>query len=106
MESYGLRVEMRCGKKCRQATSASRTLFVMLRNLDYHPIDNRAPDTPYATARPSSARLHSYCLYFHNFGLLFILFLQLQMPALPGKMAFIVLCCRHDNIELLLLNLA
>lgn len=59
MESYGSRVETRCGKKWRQATSSSRTLFVMLRNLDYHPIDSRALDTPYAAALPSSARLHS-----------------------------------------------
>lgn len=89
-----------------QATSSSMVLFATLKSLD--PILRAAelPDTPFATAMPNSAWFHSHCRHLHNFLLLFVLFLQFQMPTLPGKTVFIVLSCILDNLELFFLNLA
>lgn len=110
IESYGSRVEMRCGnaevEKCRQATSSSWVLFAMLGSLDFILRGAELPDTPDAASMPNSAWFHSHSRPLHKFLLLFILLLQLQMPAPPGKIAFIVLGCILDNLESLSLSLA
>lgn len=100
---------MRCGYaevgKCRQATSPSWVLWAMLGCVDLILRVAELPDTPCAIATPNSAWLHSHSWHFHNFLLLFILLLQLQMPASPGKIVLTVLSCILDNLELLSLNL-
>lgn len=91
-----------CLNQERQTTSLSGSPSAMLRGLDCILMESGAPRHTLCYSR---AKL-CHSRYFHNSLLLFVLLLQLHMPAPPGEIAVIVLSCVLDNTELLLLNLA
>lgn len=95
-----------CIRKCRQATSSSRSLFAMLRSLDFILMESGAPRHTLHYSHAKLCKLPQPLQALSQLSAIVRFVSSAPKPAPPGQSASIVLNCILDNMEFLLLNLA